>query len=89
MRLFTWIGLGLTTRALAYEPFDRRLTRSRGHKSRHRSGHQVRRSDRYQKSVPAIVSNIQDEETNEEEYVWSKERFNCEYIKYERISWLE
>ena len=74
MRLFAWIGLGLTTKSLAYEPFDRRLTRSRAHKTRHRSSHQVRRSDQHQKYVPAIISDIQNEEAYEEEYVWSKER---------------
>ena len=76
MKLLNWIGLGFTTTALAYEPFDRRLTRSRAHKTRHQAGHPVRRSDRYQKYVPARVVDIQNEEADTEEYVWSKERFN-------------
>lgn len=79
MRVFNWIGLGLTTKALAYEPFEHRLTRSRA-RSRHQSGH--RRSDRYQKYVPARVSDIQNEEADEEEYVWSKERFNLDEFWY-------
>lgn len=82
MRVFNWIGLGLTTKALAYEPFDRRLTRSRAHKTRHQAGHSVRRSDRYQKYVPARVADSQNDEVDEEEYVWSKERFNLEEIRY-------
>ena len=76
MKLLNWIGLGFTTKALAYEPFDRRLTRSRAHKTRHQAGHSVRRSDRHQKYVPARVVDIQNEEADAEEYVWSKERFN-------------
>ena len=86
MRVFNWIGLGLTTKALAYEPFEHRLTRSRAHKSRHQSSHPIRRSDRYQKYVPAFrgprVSDIQNEEADEEEYVWSKERFNLDEFRY-------
>ena len=80
MRLLNWFCLGFTTKALAYEPFDRRLTRSRAHKTRHQAGHPVRRSDRYQKYVPARVVDIQNEEADEEEYVWSKERFNLRRI---------
>ena len=64
MKLLNWIGLGFTTKALAYEPFDRRLTRSRGHKTRHQTGHSVRRSDRHQKYVPARVVDIQNEEAD-------------------------
>ena len=82
MRVFNWIGLGLTTKALAYEPFDRRLIRSRAHKTRNQAGHSVRHSNRHQKYVPARVADIQNDEADEEEYVWSKERFNLEEIRY-------